>query len=553
MKVACYARVSSQQQAQQQTIEQQLARLRTYCQSQNWPWCEDLLFRDDGYSGASLKRPGLERLRDQVGQAEVEIVLITAPDRLTRNYVHQVLLLEELQRHGCEVHFVEHPMSQDAHDQLLLQIRGAVAEYERTLIAERLRRGRQHKFQAGLLLPWSRPLYGYRLSPDQPRDPRGVRLEESEAVQVSAIFAAYLQEGQTLRHLAQQLMAQGIPTPSGKLRWNTSSLRNILTNPAYTGTLYAGRTHAVQPRRRRSALQPVGQRTCNHATPPEDWILVGHIPPIVSAMQFEQVQAKLAHNQACATRHNNRQPYLLRALVSCGRCGHACAGRAQGRYIYYACQGTQHPVASRQDERCSARLIPAQQLDELVWRDLCALLQHPELLTIALQQAQGGAWLPQEWQARRQQIRQSTTSLQQQEERLTEAYLAGVLSLEEYRRRRQDLAQRLAAIEQQAHLLEIQLEQQRDVTALATSITAFCQRVQVGLEQATFEQRRLLVELLIDRVVVTAEEVEIRYVIPTSPRSEHLRFCHLRLDYFVALVADVVCIEWVLLTLDRNI
>ena len=354
MKVACYARVSSQQQAQQQTIEQQLARLRTYCQSQHWPWCEDLLFRDDGYSGASLKRPGLERLRDQVGRAEVEIVLITAPDRLTRNYVHQVLLLEELQRHGCEVHFVEHPMSQDAHDQLLLQIRGAVAEYERTLIAERLRRGRQHKFQAGLLLPWSRPLYGYRLSPDQPRDPRGVRLEESEAVQVSAIFAAYLQEGQTLRHLAQQLMAQGIPTPSGKLRWNTSSLRNILTNPAYTGTLYAGRTHAVQPRRRRSAFQPVGQRTCNHATPPEDWILVGHIPPLVSATQFEQVQAKMAHNQACATRHNTRQPYLLRALVSCGRCGHACAGRAQGRYIYYSCQGTQHPVASRQDERCSA-------------------------------------------------------------------------------------------------------------------------------------------------------------------------------------------------------
>ena len=181
----------------------------------------------------------------------------------------------------------------------------------------------------------------------------------------------------------------------------------------------------------------------------------------------------------------------------------------------------------------------AQHLDELVWRDLCALLQHPELLTLALQQAQGGAWLPQEWQARRQQIRQSTTSLQRQEERLTEAYLAGVLSLEEYRRRRQDLVQRLAAIEQQAHLLETQLEQQRDVTALATSITAFCQRVQVGLEQATFEQRRLLVELLIDRVVVTAEEVEIRYVIPTSPRSEHLRFCHVRLDYFVALVTFV--------------
>lgn len=322
MKVACSARVSSQQQAQQQTIEQQLERLRTYCQSQNWPWCEDLLFRDDGQSGASLKRPGLERLRDQVGRAEVEFVLITAPDRLARTYVHQVLVLEELQGNGCQVHFVEHRMSQDGHDQLLLQMRAAVAE--------RLRRGRQHKLQAGLLLPWTRPLYGYRLSPEQPRDPRGVRLQESEAVQVSASFAAYLQAGQTRGSLARHLIAQGIPTPSGKSRWNTSTLRTSLSNPADSGTLSAGRAHAVQPRRRRSPLQPVGQRTCNHATPPEDWILVGHIPPLVSAEQFEQVQAKLAHTQACAVRHNSRQPYLLRALVSCGRCGHACTGRAQG-------------------------------------------------------------------------------------------------------------------------------------------------------------------------------------------------------------------------------
>jgi site-specific DNA recombinase len=96
-----------------------------------------------------------------VAARALELVLVTAPDRLARTYVHQMLLLEELERHGCRVEFLDRPMSQDdPHDQLLLQIRGAVAEYERTLIAERLRRGRLRKRQAGALLPWTRAPYG---------------------------------------------------------------------------------------------------------------------------------------------------------------------------------------------------------------------------------------------------------------------------------------------------------------------------------------------------------------------------------------------------------
>jgi hypothetical protein len=98
--------------------------------------------------------------------------------------VHQVLLVEELQKHGAEVVFLDRPMSRDPHDQLLLQIRGAVAEYERTLISERMRRGRLRKLRAGTLLPWTRPPYGYRLDPERPRDPAGVRVDEAEAAVV---------------------------------------------------------------------------------------------------------------------------------------------------------------------------------------------------------------------------------------------------------------------------------------------------------------------------------------------------------------------------------
>lgn len=98
------------------------------------------MFRDDGYSGAALARPGLDRLRDAIKGREVDRVLVTAPDRLARNYVHQMVLLEKWARAGCSAEFLDRPMSDDPHDHLLLQIRGAVAEYERTLIAERMRR-----------------------------------------------------------------------------------------------------------------------------------------------------------------------------------------------------------------------------------------------------------------------------------------------------------------------------------------------------------------------------------------------------------------------------
>jgi site-specific DNA recombinase len=127
MRVALYVRVSTQRQAQAQTVEQQVERLAGHARQQGWDVPPDQIVRDDGYSGASLRRPGLDRLRDRAAARSLDLILITAPDRLARNYVHQVLLLEELQGHGCEVRFLDRPMSQDPHDQLLLQIRGACA------------------------------------------------------------------------------------------------------------------------------------------------------------------------------------------------------------------------------------------------------------------------------------------------------------------------------------------------------------------------------------------------------------------------------------------
>ena len=173
MRVAIYGRVSTSHQVEHQTIEQRLRRLTAHVgahAAEGWMLDPAYVFRDDGCSGAALARPGLDRLRDAVKGREIDRVLVTTPDRLARNYVHQMVLLEEWARAGCAAEFLDRPMSDDPHDHLLLQIRGAVAEYERTLIAERMRRGRLAKLRAGVLLPWTYAPYGYRVSPDRPRD-----------------------------------------------------------------------------------------------------------------------------------------------------------------------------------------------------------------------------------------------------------------------------------------------------------------------------------------------------------------------------------------------
>ena len=439
MRIGVYARVSTQRQAQADGLAQQLDRLQAHALQQGWTVAAENIFRDDGYSGASLKRPGLERLRDRVALRELDCVLITAPDRLARNYVHQVLLLEEITATGCQVEFLDRPMSQDPHDQLLLQIRGAVAEYERSLIAERMRRGRLRKLQAGMLLPWTRPPYGYRVDPDRPRDPAGVRLDEAEAAVVAEMFAWYAEEGRSLYGLAKKLQRDAVAPPraAGALERDDPA-----RHPDQSGLHRRGlcRAHSGGVRHR-----------CNGDAPARATARGvdrgGSIPAIVTQEQFDRVQDKLAQNRQFARRNNTAHPYLLRALVSCGVCGLSCLGRClPAGYRYYCCRGKLSALHSHRETKCPSRYIPAEQVDALVWEDLCRLLNEPAAIRLALERAHGGHWLPQDLQARREALRRGQASLQQQIERLTEAYLASVVGLEEYRRRRGDLEQKGQAL-----------------------------------------------------------------------------------------------------------
>ena len=431
-------------------------------------------------------------------------------------------------------------MTNDPHDQLLLQIRGAVAEYERTLIAERMRRGRLMKLRAGQLLPWARVPLGYQVDPERPRDPAGLRRDEVSAVIVAQLFAWYLEEQATLYSVAQRLTDGGVATPSGTPRWNVATLRGILRNPLYTGTAYANRTQTVAARTRKSALQPVGTGESTCPRPPAEWIAIT-VPAIVTAETFEMVQQKLSKNVQGASRNNTSHDYLLRALVSCGACQLSASGRAvHPGYRYYLCRGRRDALRAARGERCQARYIPAQQLDDLVWQDLCEVLTDPQQMARAFERARGGDWLPQELQARQQGVQHAIAQLARQQERLLEAYLAGAVELAEFERKRRELDARRESFGAQRRQLEATARQRTELSAVMESVEAFCAPVRAGLAHATFAQRRALVELLIDRVIVTDEAVEIRYVMPTSPDGPHHRFCHLRKDHFAPEAARVL-------------
>jgi len=275
MRVAAYARVSTTRQAQAQGIEQQLDRLRAAAAERGWDLDDQHVYRDDGYSGARIGRPGLDRLRDHAALAELDIVLVTAPDRLARNYVHQVLLIDELAARGCQVEFVD-------------------------------------RLRAGTLLPWTTVPFGYRLDPERPRRADAARTEPGEAALVAQLFDWYLEPQATVYRLARRLTDLGVPTLRGGPRWNVASVRGILRNPAYAGRALSNRTQAAPARGRKSAMLPARPGVSHAPRPEEDWIAVP-VPPIVSEEAFAQVQAKLDANQQGAAR-NTRHEYLLRAL-----------------------------------------------------------------------------------------------------------------------------------------------------------------------------------------------------------------------------------------------
>src|SRR4051794_5626574 len=353
LRVALYARVSSDRQAEQGTIASQVAALEARILQDGLPLEPDHRFIDEGHSGAPPIRPAFERLRDGVAAGSVDRVYVHSRDRLARRYAYQVLLIDEFRCLGVEIVFLNRAIGLSPEDDLLLQVQGMVAEYERAKILERSRRGKRHAAHQGEVSVLSGAPYGYRyIGKHRGGGVARYEVQEDEAAIVRQIFHWIGRERVSIGEVCRRLRARGCPTRSGKLAWDRSSVWGILKNPAYAGTAAFGKTR-VGPLPTR--LRPVrgGAEQPRRAygvydVAPQAWIGVP-VPPLVDVALAEAVGEQLTENRQRSRQSARGQRYLLQGLVVCRQCGYAYYGKAvslasaKGRrrqYAYYRCCGS---------------------------------------------------------------------------------------------------------------------------------------------------------------------------------------------------------------------
>jgi len=216
-QAAIYARVSSDAQAQEQTIDSQLAALREQVAKDNASLGDENCFIDDGVSGSTLNRPALERLRDAAYVGGFQKLYVHSPDRLARKYAYQVLLVDELQKHGIEIVFLNRAIGASPEEDLLLQMQGMFAEYERAKIMERSRRGKRHAATRGSVNVLSAAPYGYRYITRREGDGQAAyEVNEQQATVVRQVFQWVGRDRLSIGEVTRRLRAQGIKTATGK-------------------------------------------------------------------------------------------------------------------------------------------------------------------------------------------------------------------------------------------------------------------------------------------------------------------------------------------------
>ncbi len=525
-RIAIYARVSSDQQAQHDTIASQLAAVQAFATAQGVRIDPDLIFADNGISGTTLARPKLDALRDKAAAAEIEQILILNPDRLARKYTHQLMLVEEFKKLGVTITFVNRQIATSPEDQLLLQMQGVIAEYEREKIVERHRRGKLHKAQQGKVCVLSGAPYGYVYISATDTEEARYEIHEREAAVVQRVFQLLVNEQQSIGAIARRLTAEQIPTRRDVGRWERSVVWAMLRNPAYTGQAAYRKTEVVERKRptkqaRDHSFYPKHVHSSTRDRPREDWIR-SPVPALISEAVFERAHERLEANKRFSPRNNKRYEYLLSGLVRCQQCGYALYGKpaSNSKYkrLYYRCAG-QDGHRWKEGRVCTAHPVRVEALDDLVWEQTCKLLAQPELV---LQEYTHRA------QKKQRQSSEVTAllakkkrELKQQEvekERLLDLYQTGHVGLPEIEPRLKSIRAKIKKLHDECALVEKETKEEHHRLQLIEQFAVFAQRMNTNLSTLGFAERKHLVRLLVEEVIVntSTEEITVRHILPVD-------------------------------------
>ena len=523
---AIYARVSSDQQREDKTIDSQTAALKTFASSRGFSVPAEWIFEDEGVSGATLVRPGLERVRDLVAEGQIQAVLVLSPDRLSRKYAYQVLLTEEWLRHGVETVFVKAPQSQTPEDQLLLQFQGMIAEYERAQILERSRRGKRYRAKQGEVSVLSGAPYGYRYVRKTEGRTAYYEVIEAQAEVVRQVFDLYTARALSIGAITRQLNALAVPTRKEQACWERSTIWAMLRNPAYRGMACFGKTQeAARPHRDNRAVRLRGHPSRRNPRPlqeaPKDqWIQIP-VPALVDERTFDLAQERLQDNKKFSPRRTI-EPSILQGLVHCAACGYALyrtSTHSSARKIYYyRCLGSD-AWRYQGRARCDAKPIRLDMLEDTVWTEVARLLEDPALIQAELTRRVEAARTSHPAKQHQDRINRELLHAHRRVERLLTAYQEDLLSLDELRRRMPELRQREATLKVELESLSAQLVDQATYLRLAHTLGEFLERLRAHVKGIDVQDRQHIVRMLVKEVVVGDDSITIRHSIPNSHRS----------------------------------
>ena len=532
-QVAFYARVSSEAQARDHTVDSQVAALRERIAADGGVIAPDGSYVDEGQSGASLVRPALERLRDAVAAGGVERLYVLAPDRLARRHAHQALLMEEFRRAGVTVVFLNRPIGASPEDDLLLQIQGIIAEYERAQILERGRRGRRHAARSGLVSALAGAPYGYRyVTRDRGGGVARFEVVPEEARIVRLIFAWVGLERLSLREVCRRLRDAGLRSRSGRPQWWASTLHGMIENPAYAGTAMYGRFRATEPKPRLRPIRHHPLRSSRPTTrvlvPREEWVPVA-VPALVDPAVAEAARAQLDENRRRKREQSRGPGWLLQGLVVCRRCGYAYCGKSTpglaerhrpGPFGYgaYRCIGSDgHRFDG--EKVCTNRPVRSDRVERAVWAEVEAVLNDPARVAHEYRQRLAAVTATAGRNADVDELDRRIGTLRRGIGRLIDGYAEGVIERAELEPRISDLRNRVAQLEGQRKELGAAAEAQRDLTLVIGHLKTFSTRIRENLDLLDWSAKRDVIRLMVRRVEIDDGHVEIVFRIPPSPPS----------------------------------
>jgi len=530
VKIGLYARVSSEKQAQEKTIDSQIANIIDYANTLGEKIDPDLHFIDDGISGAYLERPGLDRLRDKAFLGEVSKIYILSPDRLSRKSAHQVLLIEEMKRLGVTFAFVNRHIGETPEDQMLLQIQGIVAEYEREKILERSRRGKLYAAKCGKINILGGAPYGYYYKKVQETSDATYVIHPEEAAVVKEMFDLYCKHNFSIAEIAKRFTTKRYVTRTGKTFWERSVIWGMLRNLAYKGTAAFRKTKRVSRIKKTKLALDRGDKLNRQPSSPrdrpkEDWIYIS-VPAIITEKAFNFVQEKLKNNIKFSPRNNKKFNYLLSGLLRCKTCGYSIYGKAASnskyKRLYYRCAG-QDGHRWPGGRVCKGHPVRVEAIDELVWDSVKTLLLDPDIIINEYQRRLNS--YKTDYEVIIAQKNNEINRYKRERARLIDLFQSGLVEREEIEVKLKGVRSKLHQLSNEIAYLIAQEKESKKVLTVINNLTDFSENISTNLNSSNFLEKRAIVKLLVETVEVDTinEEINVKHIIPLDPKKCQLR------------------------------